>query len=192
MAVAHFAFDFRPRHQRGDRVDHQHVDSVGAHQRIDDFQRLFARVGLRHDQFVNVDAQFLGIARIERMFRVHKGRRAAILLRFGNGVQRQRGLARTFRAVNLDNPPLGQAANAKSDVEAERAGRDGFNLDLFPAAQLHRRAFAKGPVDLGKRGVQCFLSVHSPVLLGIDECEHSGHRPNPCQADCVDSLGAWR
>src|SRR5690606_20529165 len=45
MAVAHFPLDFGPRHQRGDRIDHQHVDRIGTHQRIDDLQRLLARIG---------------------------------------------------------------------------------------------------------------------------------------------------
>ena len=169
MGITHLALDFRARHQRRDRIDHQNVDGVGAHQRIDDFERLLTRIGLRHDQFVDVDAQLLGIARIKRMFGVDERGRAADLLRFGDGMQRQRRLARTFRAVNLDDPPLGQAANAKRDVEAERAGRDRFDLQLFARPQLHRAALAEGAVDLGQRRVQCFLSVHSPVLLGIDE-----------------------
>ena len=45
----------------------QHVDRVGADQRVGDLQRLLARVGLRDDQFIDIDAQFLGIDRIERM-----------------------------------------------------------------------------------------------------------------------------
>jgi hypothetical protein len=73
VAIAHFAFDFGARHQRGDRIDHQHVDRVRAHQRIDDFERLFAGIGLRDDQFVDVDAQLLGIDRIERVFGIDEG-----------------------------------------------------------------------------------------------------------------------
>ena len=192
MAVAHFAFDFRARNQRGDRVHHQHVDRVGADQRVDDFQRLLARIGLRHDQFVDVDAQLLGIDGVERMFGVDEGRGPARLLRFGDGMQRQRRLARAFGPVNLDAAALGQAANAQRDVEAERSGRDRFDLHLLARSQLHRRALAEGAVDLGERRLQCFLSVHIPRLLGIDKLEHCGHRPIPCQADRVESLGAGR
>ena len=59
MAVAHLAFDLCPRHERGDRVDHQHVDRVRTNQRVDDLERLLARVGLRNDQLVDIDAQLL-------------------------------------------------------------------------------------------------------------------------------------
>jgi hypothetical protein len=97
VAVAHLAFDFGAGHQRGDRVDHQHVDRVGTDQRVGDFQRLFAGIGLRDDQLVDVDAQLLGIDRIERVFGVDESGGAAVLLRFGDDVQRQRGLARAFR-----------------------------------------------------------------------------------------------
>src|SRR3546814_4172770 len=69
VAVAHFAFDFGARNERGDRVDDEHVDRVRTHERVDDLERLFAGVGLRHDQFVDVDAKLAGIDRIERMFR---------------------------------------------------------------------------------------------------------------------------
>jgi hypothetical protein len=38
-------------------------------------------------------------------------------------MQRQRRLARAFRPVDLDDPALGQAADAERDVEPQRAGR---------------------------------------------------------------------
>jgi hypothetical protein len=144
MAVAHLALDLGPRHERGDRIDHQHVDRVRSHQRIGDLQRLLAGVGLRHDQFVDVDAQLLGIDRIERMFGVDEGGGAARLLRLGDGMQRERRLARRFRPVNFDHAAARQAADAERDIEPERAGRDRLDLDAFlSAAQLHRRALAE-------------------------------------------------
>jgi hypothetical protein len=57
MAVAHLALDLGARHQRGDRIDDEHVDRVRAHQRVGDLQRLLAGVGLRDDQVVDVDAE---------------------------------------------------------------------------------------------------------------------------------------
>jgi hypothetical protein len=36
--VAHLTLDFGLRHQRGDRVDDDHVDAAGAHQHVGDFQ----------------------------------------------------------------------------------------------------------------------------------------------------------
>jgi hypothetical protein len=43
-------------------------------------------------------------------------------------MQRQRRLARAFGAVDLDDPALGQAADAQRDVEAERAGRGRLDI----------------------------------------------------------------
>src|SRR3546814_7317221 len=39
MAVSHLTLDFGAGNQRRDRIDNQHVDGVGPHQRIGDFQR---------------------------------------------------------------------------------------------------------------------------------------------------------
>src|SRR5690606_25000722 len=53
--VAHFALDLGARGERRHRVDHHHVDRVGAHQHVGDFQRLLAGVGLADQQVVDVD-----------------------------------------------------------------------------------------------------------------------------------------
>ena len=108
--------------------DHQHVDGAGAHQRVGDLERLFAGVGLGDQQVADVDAQLLGVAGIERMLGVDEGAGAALLLGLGDDVQRERGLARAFRAVDFDDAALGQAADAERDIEAQRAGRDRFDL----------------------------------------------------------------
>jgi hypothetical protein len=50
QAVAHLAFELGARRQRRHRIDHQHINRAGAHQRIGDFQRLLAGVGLRNQQ----------------------------------------------------------------------------------------------------------------------------------------------
>ena len=161
MAVAHLALDLGPRHQRGDRIDDQDVDRVGADERVDDLQRLLAGVGLRDDEIVDVDAQLAGVDRIERMLGVDEGGDAAGLLRLGDRVQRQRRLARAFRPVNLDHPAARQAADAQRDVEPEAAGRDRLDLDRLARAQAHRAALAEGAVDLGQSGVE------RPLLVGV-------------------------
>ena len=56
------------------------------------------------------------------MFGVDIGGDAALLLDLGHDMQRQRGLAGGFRAVDLDHAAARQAADAERDVEAERAG----------------------------------------------------------------------
>ena len=122
--VAHLAFDFGARRQRRDRIDDQHVDGAGAHQRVGDLQRLLAGVGLGNQQVVEIDAELAGIDRVERVFGVDEGADAALLLRLGDDMQRQRGLAGGFRAVDLDDAAARQAADAQRDVEPQRAGRN--------------------------------------------------------------------
>ncbi len=123
LHVAHLAFEFGARHQSGDRIHHQHVDRAGAHQRVGDFQRLLAGVRLRDQELVDIDPELAGIDRIERVLGVDEGADAAELLRFGDGVQRERRLAGGFRPVDLHNPAAWQTADAERDVEPERARR---------------------------------------------------------------------
>ena len=153
--VAHFAFDFGLGRERGDRVDDDQVDRGRAHQRVDDLERLLAGVGLADQQVLQVDAELLGVADVERVFGVDEGAGAADLLHLGDDLQRERGLAARLRAVDLDDAAARQAADAERDVEAERAGGDDFDVfDHLAFAQAHDRALAELLFDLGQRGLQ--------------------------------------
>ena len=125
LRVAHLALDFGARHQRRHRVDHDDVDRVGAHQHLDDLERLLAVVGLRHQQVVDVDPELLGVFRVERVFGVDERRHAAGPLRLGDHLQRERGLARRFRPEHLDDAAAREAADAQGVVDADRPGGDG-------------------------------------------------------------------
>ena len=160
LDVAHLALDFGARRQRRDRIDDQHVDGAGAHQRVGDFERLLAGVGLRDQEIVEIDAKLARIDRVERMFGIDKGADAAALLRLGDDMQRQRRLARRFRPVDFDDPAARQAADAERDIEAERAGRDRLDLDRLLALEPHDRALAEGALDLGQGGVERLGLVH--------------------------------
>ena len=134
-------------------IVHQHIHRTRAHQRVADFQRLLAGVRLRDQQLVDVDAELAGIDRIERVFSVDEGADAALLLAFRHSVQRQRGLARRFRPVDLDDAALRQATDAERDIEPERSRR--HRLDVHRTvvlAELHHRALAELALDLGERG----------------------------------------
>ncbi len=161
MAVAHLALDLGARHQSRDRIDHQHVDRIRAHQCVDDLQRLLASVGLRHDQFVDIDSELLGIARVERMLGIDKCGGSADLLGLGDGVQRQRRLARAFGPVNLDHPATRETADPERDVEPEAAARDGLDFHLLARPELHCRALAERAINLGKRRFERLLPIHS-------------------------------
>ena len=106
-------------------------------------------------------AELARVDRIERMFGVDEGADAAVLLRFGDGVQRQRGLAGGFRPVDLDHTAARQAADAQGDVEAERTRRNGLDFrGRLVLAKPHDRAFAEGALDLRQGGVKGLGLVH--------------------------------
>src|SRR5690606_29423096 len=100
----------------------------------------------------------------ERVFGVDERAGAALALGLGDDLQRQRGLARRLRTVNLDDATARQPTDAKRDVERERTGRD--DLDIAhdaPVAHAHDRALAELLLDLGQRGAErlAFVVVHS-------------------------------
>src|SRR5207248_2883535 len=69
--------------------------------------------------------------------------------------------ARGTRPVAIRRPPARQPAEAERDVEAERAGRDGVDLDVLVAlAEPHDRALAETALDLGERGIKGLRFVH--------------------------------
>ena len=174
MAVAHLAFQLGSRHQGRHRVDHQNIDGARADQRVNDLQRLLAVIRLGDQQLVDIDAELAGVAGVERVLGVDEGAGAARLLRLGYDMQRQGGLARAFRAVDLDDTALRHAADAKRDVEPERPGGDRLHRRyLAAAAELHDRALAEGAFDLRQSGIKRLL----PVLCGFNQpqrrCGHS-------------------
>jgi hypothetical protein len=115
VGVAHLAVEFRLRHQRSDRVNHQNVDGIRAHQRLDDLQRLLAVVRLRDQQVVDIYAELTGISWIESMLGVNEGSETAGLLRFGDDLQgsgpkismtRPRGTPPTPKAASKEIDPV--------------------------------------------------------------------------------------
>ncbi len=103
-------------HERGDGVHDDDVHGVRANQRLGDFQRLFAVVRLRDEQVIHVHAQLARVDGIERVLGVNEGRLAAELLRFGDHVERERGLAARFRAVHFDHAAARKSADAQRGV----------------------------------------------------------------------------
>jgi hypothetical protein len=120
---------------------------------------LFAGVGLRNQEVIQIDAQLARIDRIERVLGVHERAYAAGLLRFRNHVQRQSRLARAFRAINFNDAPLRETANAKRNIKRKRASGDRLDLDNGLFAQAHDRAFAEGLIDLLQSGRERLLLV---------------------------------
>ena len=127
---------------------------------------LFAGVRLRHEQVVDLDAEFFGIGRIECMFGIDEGRRAAGTLGRSDDLQCQRGLAGRFRSVDLDDATARQTADTERDVEAKRASRDRFDHVGLAVTHAHDRALAELLLDLRKRSRQrtALVVVHDPFL----------------------------
>jgi len=112
-------------------------------QRVGDFERLLAVVGLRDEQVVDVHAEFLCVETVERMLGVDEGCDAARLLRLGDRMDRQRRLARRFGAVDLDDTPFGIAAHAERHVERDRPRGNDRHVDDLAAVHAHDRPFAE-------------------------------------------------
>jgi len=182
VAVAHLALDLGAGHQRRDRVNHNHVNRPGAHQRLGDLQRLLGGVRLADVQVVDVDADAGGKTGIEGVLHVHKRADAAALLRLADDVQAERGLAGSFRAINLGHAATGNAADAQGDIQGQRPGRDDFNLQVAGVTQAQDRAVAIAFGEIVQGGAQGFLAAF------INHCLFS----HACATGKAGQYGRWR
>ena len=165
VRVAHLAFDLGAGHERGDRVDHEHVEGTRPDQHVGDLERLLSRVGLADQQLVDVDADRRGVHGIHRVLGVDVRAHATVALRLGDDVRRERRLPGRLRPEDLDDPATRQAADTEREVERQRAGRDGFHTDVAALAQLHDRTLAELLLDLAERHVECLFAIHRRTPL---------------------------
>ena len=148
LGIAHLPFDFRLGRQSRHGVDDDDVDGARADQRVGDFERLLAVVGLRNEQVVDVHAQFLRVEAVESVLGVDERRDASGFLRLGDGVDRQGRLARGFGTVNLDDASFGVTAYAERHVQGDRTRGDYLYVGDLCARHAHDRAFAEILLDL--------------------------------------------
>ena len=106
------------------------------------------------------------------MLGVDEGHLAAPLLGLGHHVEGQSGLTGGLGAIDLNDTPLGHAADAQGDVQGQRAGGDGLHHHVGVLSQAHDGALAVIPFDLGNGGLQRLLlircrphRVHGPFLI---------------------------
>jgi hypothetical protein len=161
VAVTHLALDLGARHECGHRVDDHEVDGSGADQHVHDLERLLAGVGLADQQCVGVDTEGSRVLGIKGVLGVDERRDPTGCLRVGDRVQGHRGLARAFRAVDLDDAPARQAADAERHVQSDRAGRDDFDRHVGAIAEAHHRALAVLLLDLCQGDVERLLPVET-------------------------------
>ncbi len=172
LQLTHLALDLGTRSQRGHRVDHYHIDRTRAHQHVGDLQGLLAGVGLADQQIIDIDAEFLGVDRIECMLGIDEGRRAAHLLALGDHLEGERGLARRLRSVDFDDPTTRQAADTERDVERQRTGAVDLGSLTAAVTHAHDRALAELLLDLTERRRQgsLLVLVHAATsLYGLTE-----------------------
>jgi hypothetical protein len=175
VAVAHLALDLRTRHERGHRVDDDDVERAGTDQHVGDLEGLLPRVRLGDEQGVGVDAEGLGVLRVERVLRVDERGDATRRLRVGHRVQGDGGLSAGLRAVDLHDTATGQAADAEGDVEGDGPGGDDPDGRPGVITEAHHRALAVVLLDLGEREFESLLAVGC-----------GGHRRSPPR--CSDGL----
>ena len=82
--VAHLTVELGTRRKCGDGIEHDHVDRIGADQRLHDVERVFARVGLGNEQIVEFHADDARVFRVEGVFDVDEGGESAQFLGLGD------------------------------------------------------------------------------------------------------------
>ena len=110
MSVAHLAFDLGAGHKGRNRIDHNDIKRAAAHKCFCHFKGLLSGIGLTYKKLVNIDAEFLSIRDIQRMFSVDKSSRTAAFLCLGNRVERNGSLAARLRTKNLYHASLGKSS----------------------------------------------------------------------------------
>jgi hypothetical protein len=160
VRVAHLALDLGLRSQRRDGVHGDDVERTGADQQLRDLERLLPRVGLRHEQVVDVDADALRIRRVHRMLGVDERTDAAPALRFGDHVVDERRLPRRLRPEDLDDAAAWEPADPEREIQRERARGDRADGDGRVVVHLHHGALAELPLDLAESDIESLLAIH--------------------------------
>ena len=169
VGVAHVALDLGPGREGGHRVDDDDVEGTGAHQHVGDLERLLARVGLGDEQLVDVDADGPGVDRVHGVLGVDVGADAAVALGLGHDVHGEGGLARGLRAVDLDDPATGQAADAEGEVEGQGAR---WRWPRCPSSAFSP-IFMTAPLPncfsmLAEGHVECLVTLHCLFLPNVE------------------------
>src|SRR5439155_2961847 len=185
LRVAHFAFDFRLRHERRDRVDDDDVDAVRSNEYLDDLERLLAVVRLRDEEVIEIHAKLLRIRGVERVLRVDKRGEAAELLRFRNHLKGKGRLAGRLRSEDLDDAAARHAADAEREVDADRAGGNGVDrLNGAFLAKAHDRSLAELLFDLADGDVDSLEAFAVLTVVSFD----GGHARAPVTRGEVTAL----
>ena len=114
-------------------------------------------IGLSDEQVFELDAEFLGVDRVERVFGVDEGGQPAVLLGTRDDVQGQGRLARGLGAVDLADPSAWHALATKSQIERESAGRNALDRQEHVLAKAHDGTLAVTAFDLLQCAIECLV-----------------------------------
>ena len=84
------------------------------------------------------------------------------IMRLGDDVLAERGLAGALRAVDLDDASAGDASDAERQVKGQRAGGDHVDVQVACLPQAHDRAFSIPLLDAAQRRLQ---RLQAPALF---------------------------
>ena len=158
VGIAHIAVNLCLRYQCGDGVNDYDIDSSGPDHGLRDLQCLLAAVRLGNIEVVDVDADILGIDRIQCVLSINESRNSAPLLHFSDHVERHCCLTGRLRSVDLNDPALGNAAQSESNVKAQGSCGDRLNIHLNGGiSELHNSSLTVLFLDLQECCVQCLL-----------------------------------
>ena len=136
------------------------------HERIHNLKCLLARIRLRDEELLDVDAKLACVLWVEGMLCVDECRNAAGLLRLGNHVQRDRRLARRLGTKHLDDASARNAANTKCDIERQDPRGDHLDVHVrLGFTKAHDRALAMRLLDVPQSILECLLTRHR--LIGF-------------------------
>ena len=183
MRVAHLAFDLGLRRQRRDRVDRDDCESARADEELADLERLLARVRLRDEELVDVDADPLRVGRIHGVLGVDERADAAAALRLRDHVVDERRLTRRLGPEDLHHAAARQPSHSERHVERERARRDGPDRNLRLVVHLHDGALAELALDLPEHRVECFFAIHRLYLPPRAAVSSASYRAPPAASE---------
>ena len=113
-----------------------------------------------------IDAERSRVLGVKGVLRIDERGDAAGGLRIRDRVQRDRGLSRAFRPVDLDDPPAWQTTDAERDIQGDRSAGDHLDRRGGALAEAHDRTLAVLLLDLCQGDVERLVPVETGCHQG--------------------------
>jgi hypothetical protein len=119
VRVSHLALYLSPGYEGSHRVYDHDVQGTASDEGIGYLQGLFAVIRLGEVEVLEVNADSLGVGRVDGVLGVDEGGEASRSLRLGDDVQGEGRLAARLGTEDLNDATPGEATNAEGDVEGQ-------------------------------------------------------------------------